>query len=60
MSLNLAYRLKTFGLTAAILVGACAAASAWLDGAAPMAPADSGAAADLSSFVQSGGLVPDA
>ena len=60
MSLSIAYRVKTFGLTAAILVAACFAASTWLDDAAPMAPLNSGGTPEVSSFAQSGGLVPDA
>lgn len=38
MKLSLAYRLKTFSLSATILVALCAAASTWVGGMPPIDP----------------------
>lgn len=59
MPLSLAYRLKTFLLSATIMVALCAAASTWVGG---MQPVDAGALADtpplgrgMSNLAQSDG-----
>jgi hypothetical protein len=65
MNIELAHRVKTFGLAVAVLLATVAAGGNWLDHSVPL----DGVATSTeplsptegeSQFVQSGGLVPDA
>jgi hypothetical protein len=64
MNIELAHRVKTFGLAVAVLLATVAAGGNWLDHSVPLDgvvtsnEALSPKASD-SLFVQSGGLVPD-
>ena len=65
MNIELAHRVKTFGLAVAVLLATVAAGGNWLDHSVPLdgvatsteplSPTE-----EESQFVQSGGLVPDA
>jgi hypothetical protein len=65
MKIELAHRVKTFGLAVAVLLATIAAGGNWLDHSVPLdgvvtSNETLSPKASESLFVQSGGLVPDA
>jgi len=65
MNIELAHRVKTFGLAVAVLLATVAAGGNWLDHSVPLdgvttSPETLSPKDGESQFVQSGGLVPDA
>jgi len=65
MNIELAHRVKTFGLAVALLLATVAAGGNWLDHSVPLDGVTSSSeplpsTEGESQFVQSGGLVPDA